>query len=206
MYKSLLRILFILIIVLILFITYLSIFGIKTNKFNELIKIKITQQDDRVDVDFNNVFIKLNIKERSFLLNTNDVKIFINKQSQIIKKIDVFIDLTSLIKQDNQIKKIIINSDENEINSLLKFIRAYKINVPALYLENSITNGNIVYNILLNFSDNNLSQTDISGKILNTDVNILGKEELKKINFSFDYKDQFLNILNLNLKYKKFGS
>ena len=150
----------------------------------------------------NNVFIKLNIKERSFLLNTNDVKIFINKQSQKIKKKNFFIGLTSFVKQDNQIKKIILNFDENEINSLLKFIRAYKINVPALYLENSITNGNIVYNILLNFSDNNLSQTDISGKILNTDVNILGKEELKKINFSFDYKDQFLNILNLNLKYK----
>ena len=74
------------------------------------VKCKLSsQQDDRVDVDFNNVFIKLDIKERSFLLNTNDVKIFINKQSQIIKKIDVFIDLTSLIKQDNQIKKIIIN-------------------------------------------------------------------------------------------------
>ena len=202
MYKNLSRILFILIILVILFISYLSIFGIKTNKFNELIKTKITQKDDRIDIDLNSVFIKLNIKERSFLLNTNNVKIFINKQSQRIENIDVFIGLVSFLKQDNQIKKIIINSYENDINSLLKFIRAYKINVPALYLENSITSGKIIYNVLLDFRDNNLGLTNISGKIIDANVNILGKEKLRNINFNFDYKSQFLNIFNLNLKYK----
>ena len=45
---------------------------------------------------------------------------------------------------------MIINSKENEISKLLKFVRTYKINIPVLYLENSITDGDIIYNIINN--------------------------------------------------------
>ena len=61
MFKNFLRIFFVLTIIIILFLSYLSIFGIKTNKFNELIKTQIKNQDNRLDVYFEDVFIKLNI-------------------------------------------------------------------------------------------------------------------------------------------------
>ena len=136
MLKTLLKIFFSLTIILMVIISYLSIYGIKTNKFNDLIKNQIIKYDDRLNLDFDEVFIKLNIKERSFSVNSRDIKFFINKEVQQIENIDILISLKSLIKKDKQVKKIIINSKENEIKDLLKFIRAYKINVPVLYLEN----------------------------------------------------------------------
>ncbi len=183
-------------------ISYLSIYGIKTNKFNDLIKNQIIKYDDRLNLDFDEVFIKLNIKERSFSVNSRDIKFFINKEVQQIENIDILISLKSLIKKDKQVKKIIINSKENEIKDLLKFIRAYKINVPVLYLENSLKKGNIIYDIIFNFDNKNLNQINIAGKIINTELNILGKEKVENINLNFNYNNKKIEIVDLKLKYK----
>ena len=72
MFKNLFKIILFLILILIFFISYLSIFGIKTDKFNELIKEQVNKQDKRLDIDFKEVFIKLNIKERSFSITNNN--------------------------------------------------------------------------------------------------------------------------------------
>ena len=60
----------------------MSIFGIKTNKFNELIKTQIKNQDNRLDVYFEDVFIKLNIKKRSFSLNSKNVSLDYHQQEE----------------------------------------------------------------------------------------------------------------------------
>ena len=202
MFKNLIRILIAIIIIIIFFVLYLSIFGIKTSKFNEIIKSQVNKQDNRLNIDLKDVFIKLNIKERSFSLNSKDVKFLILKQSQEIDNVDLLISLGSIIGQDNKIKKIIINSKKNKINNLLKFIRAYKINIPALYLENSITKGDIVYNIIINFKEKNLNKIEIAGKIIDTNLKILGKEKVENINLNFEYKNENLEIKNLNLSYQ----
>ena len=202
MFKNLIRILIAIIIIIIFFVLYLSIFGIKTSKFNEIIKSQVNKQDSRLNIDLKDVFIKLNIKERSFSLNSKDVKFLILKQSQEIDNVDLLISLGSIIGQDNKIKKIIINSKKNKINNLLKFIRAYKINIPALYLENSITKGNIIYNIIINFKEKSLNKIEIAGKIIDTNLKILGKEKVENINLNFEYKNENLEIKNLNLSYQ----
>ena len=82
MFKNFLRIIFLLVITLIIFISYLSIFGIKTGKFNELIISKIVEQDNRINIELEDVYIKLNIKERSFSLNSRNVNLLILKEKQ----------------------------------------------------------------------------------------------------------------------------
>ena len=149
MLKKIIKIFLIFIIILIIFVFYLSVFGIKTNKFNELIKSQISQIDNRVTLDLNEVFIKINMQERSLSLNSKNINLFILKESQKIKNVDLLIDLDSILKKENKLKKIIVNSHENEIENLLKFIRTYKINIPALYLENSIKKGKIIYDLLI---------------------------------------------------------
>ena len=101
MFKNFLRIIFLLVITIIIFVSYLSIFGIETNKFNELIISKIVEKDNRINLDLENVYIKLNIRERSFFLNSRNVNLFILKQKQEIENIDIFIDLVSFLKQKN---------------------------------------------------------------------------------------------------------
>ncbi len=203
MFKNFLRIIFLLVITIIIFISYLSIFGIKTSKFNELIISKIVEKDNRINLDLENVYIKLNIRERSFFLNSRNVNLFILKEKQEIDNIDIFIDLVSFLKQENELKKIIINSKENKILDLIKFIRVYKINIPVLYLENSIKTGNIIYDLEINFKENNIDVFEISGKIIDAGINILRKEKFKNINFNFNFQNKNLEIINLKLKYKE---
>jgi len=195
MFKILLRVFLIILVLIILFTTYLSIFGIKTDKFNEIIKSQIVKQDDRLDLNLKDVFIKLNIKEKSFSINSKNLEIFILKESQKIKNLDILIDIKSIIKREDKIKKIIINSEENKIDTLLKFIKGYKINIPVLYLENSITKGNIIYNITINSNNGDLDQAEITGKIIDAKLKILEKEEIDNINFNFEYKNTILKII-----------
>ncbi len=202
MFKNLLRILGILLLIIVFLISYLSFFGFKTDKFNELIKSKVSNLDGRLDIELQHVFFKINLKERSFSLNSKDIKLFIIKESQEFENVDILISLDSLINQDYKIKKIIINSKENKISNLLKFIRTYKINVPVLYLENSIKKGNITYDLIIDSKIKNLDEIKIIGKIIDADINILKKEKLENINLDFNYKNENLEINNLNLRYK----
>ncbi len=202
MVKNILRIFFFIIIITVLIISYLSIFGVKTDKFNDLIKSQVAKQDKRFNVEFENVYIKLNIKEKSFMLNSKDINISILNEFQKISNIDLLIDLRSIFRKENKIKKIIINSKENNIQDLLKFVRKYKLNIPVLYLENSISKGRIIYNSTINFDDSGQYSIDFSGKIIDTKLNILGKERINFVNFDFNYKNKNLEVNNLKFKYK----
>ena len=202
MVKNLFRILLFILIFIVLLISFLSIFGVKTNKFNEIIKSQITKQDKRIKADFENVYFKINLKERSFSLNIKDVNFFIFDESQQISNIDLLIDIVSIIKKDNKIKKIIINSKQNKINNLLKFVNKYKLNVPALYLENSISKGNIIYNATAIIEENGNHKIDFYGEIIDAKLNILGKKYIEDINFNFYYKNNSIEISQLSFKNK----
>ena len=203
MFRIFFRVLLIFLIVIILIISYLSIFGLKTNRFNELIKSQIIKYDSKLNINFDEVYIKLNVKQRSFILDSQNVDLFIQKEVQKIKNINVLIDLRTFFNRDNKIKKIIINSKENDIIDLLTFIRAYKISIPALYLENSVSKGKIKYDIVINYDDKNKEHIGISGKIIDTKLDILGKEKFDNINFNFSYENQNLLITNLEFKYNE---
>ena len=203
MFKNLTRLFFFIILLIIVFILYLSLFGIKTNKFNELIKSEIIKYDKRLDIDLSQIFIKLNFKEKSLSLNSQEVNFYILKEKQKISNIDILISIDSLFKKNKKLKKIIINSHDNNLNDLIKFIVAYKISIPVLYLGNSVVKGDIIYDVIIDLKDNNLDKIAISGKVIDAELNILGKERLENINFNFNYGDQNLKIIDLDFKLKE---
>ena len=203
MFKNLTRLFFFIILLIIVFILYLSLFGIKTNKFNELIKSEIIKYDKRLDIDLSQIFIKLNFKEKSLSLNSQEVNFYILKEKQKISNIDILISIDSLFKKNKKLKKIIINSHDNNLNDLIKFIVAYKISIPVLYLGNSVVKGDIIYDVIVDLKDNNLDKIAISGKVIDAELNILGKERLENINFNFNYGDQNLKIIDLDFKLKE---
>ena len=109
MIKNLLRFIILFLTIFVIFISYLSIFGIKTNNFNEFIKSQVVKKDSRIKIDLQDVYIKLNIIEGSVSLNTRDINVFINNENQKLSNVDLLIGLNSLIKRENKINKIIIN-------------------------------------------------------------------------------------------------
>ena len=97
-----------------LLISYLSIFGIKTDRFNEIVKSQVTKQDKRIDIELVDVFIKLNLKERSISLNSKNVNLLILNEKQKFSNINLLISINSLFKNEKKIKKIVINSKEDK--------------------------------------------------------------------------------------------
>ena len=100
MYKIILRIILTFIIIIIFFGSYLSFFGLKTKQFNDVIKKQIIKQDNRINLEFQDIFIKLNLKERSFSLNTKDAVFYVINESQKISNIDILIDFMSIFKKN----------------------------------------------------------------------------------------------------------
>ena len=202
MFKPLIKILLGIIILIILLISYLSIFGIKTDKFNELIKSEIIKQDKRVNLKLENVFIKLNIIEKSLFLNSKNLSLQIDDQNQKIANVELHVGLETLLRKKNNIKRLIINSEENKITNLIKFIKAYKLTIPILYFENIVTSGKILYDINLGFTNNKLNEIEVIGKVTNSEVKIYKNKTIKNINSNFIYQKENLNLSYIDFNYK----
>ena len=78
MIKKLVKFLLFLLIILILIISYLSYFGLNTNKFNNKIKNKILNVNNKVNLELKNVKFLLNPFNFSISIKTLEPEIFFN--------------------------------------------------------------------------------------------------------------------------------
>ena len=113
-------------ILLIIFLGVLTIFGFETEKFNNIISEKVYQSNKNINIKLSTVKFKLDVKEISLYLETENPSI--NYQGIIIpaKNIKLYIDFFSLIKSDAQIKRINLVSKEFEIQELKKISKILK--------------------------------------------------------------------------------
>ena len=119
---------------------YFSFYGIKTNSFNDLIVNKIKEINPKLTLNINDVFLKLNIKEKSINIRTQNAKIFIDKEFIKLSQIDLNLNILNFLKNENSIKKIKISTDKNKIK---------KINVTETV--NKIVNEEYVKYLRINF-------------------------------------------------------
>ena len=84
-YSIILAVLFIFICVSIL--SYLSFYGIKTNKFNNLIYTKINQINPKLKAEINNVYLQLDIRRKSIHTISDDVILSIDGNKLFLDKI-----------------------------------------------------------------------------------------------------------------------
>ena len=70
MIKKITKLILLLIILLIFGILYLSYFGIKTSKFNELIKSEVLKVSNKINIELDEVKILLNLKDYTISLKT----------------------------------------------------------------------------------------------------------------------------------------
>ena len=68
MYKIAIRSILTLIIILLCLIVYLSTLGIKTSFFNKLILEKITEIDQRINLELEEVYLKLNLSSKEVIV------------------------------------------------------------------------------------------------------------------------------------------
>ena len=86
MIKTISKLIFFLLLILTIIIFYLSYFGIKTNKFNDLINQKITKNKEELSLSLEDVKLKLDLKNFSIELNTDNPNILFNNKKIELKR------------------------------------------------------------------------------------------------------------------------
>ncbi len=178
-------------------ISYLNFFGIKTDKFNNLIYSKISQINPKLSSEINDVFIKLDIKEQTIKLETSNVKLQIAEEYLYLDRIISKVSISNLFN-NRSIQSLKILLREDEISNFKSFISEHDYNFSRELILSQIKKGKIKASIVLDFQNNNKTfDYSILGKVTNAQINLLNKGELEKISFNFisDQKQHSINDL-----------
>ena len=189
---------------IVIFLVYLSAYGIKTEKFNDLIRVKIKQFDPKLSLNINDVFLKLNVKEKSININIQNAKLYVDKKYINLSKIDLNLDVLKFLKKENSIKKIRILTKKNKIKKITDFLNLYKFNIPRQIIYNQIEDGNIIATIDINFNENVKRNFifNVIAKINGGKLNVLNKIKVEDINFDLNIKDNKYIIKKANFNYE----
>ena len=200
MYKIIVKTTFLILVSLILLIIYLSTFGFETSKFNSQIKKNIKNIDERLVLKLEKVYLKLDLRNFSIRLNTENPVIFIEDSSIDIDEINTIINIKNYLKNKEIINYIDIKTKENSLKRVGKFVNTYKFNLANFFLLNQIKKGNIILNLKVKLDENleNNVELDLDGKLINTDISIPSNHIIKKINLAFTFKNDNFNFKNIS--------
>ena len=205
MFKIFNKSLIFLAILLIIIITYLSFFGISTSKLNNNIQDKINGNYPNVKVKFKDIKILLDLLNLSVSLETKDPVIFFKDKNLKINKIYTKVDIKSYIKREFALKNLYFDFKKNKIKKIVSLIRANKDSPQLLILDKLIQDGNIANLSGQVFFNEKGKVIKDSFKIVsafdNLSLKLLDKTEIKNISANLDYKNNNIELTNLNLSY-----
>ena len=133
-------------IILLLFISLiviLSTFGIETNKFNNIISGNVSKTKN-INLDLKTIKFKIDLKELSLFLETQNPKLTYREILIPIKNIKVYIDFLSLLQSKTTIKKTNIILEELDISQLSKLSVIIKPSNLKSILDNRIKEGILI--------------------------------------------------------------
>jgi len=164
----------------------LSTIGIETNRFNNLIKSRISQSNNNVNLELTTVKFKLDIKEISLFIETSNPKINYRNAFIPAKNIKVYIDFLSLVTSEPKIKKINLSLNELNINQLKKLSITLKPSNFTSFLNNKIRQGKLIAELEFYLDEKNLIKNFIArGSVSNLKTEITKNINLNKTYFSF---------------------
>ena len=175
----------------------LSSFGIETNKFNKIIVKKISQTKN-VNLKLNTIKFKINPKELSLFLETQNPKISYREISVPTKNIKVYIDFLSLFKADLQIKKISLILHELDISQLKKLSAMIKPSNFKSLLNNKVKEGQVLAEIEFYLTEKNtIKNFIVKGSVDNLKVELFNSLNFSNINLEFFTDKNDLLIKNI---------
>ncbi len=98
---------------------YLSIYGISTNKFNNLISEKISEKDKNLEINLKEIKIFLNINNFNFELKTNNPKVFFKNKEIKIESISTNLPLRNFFSKKMNLEEVKILTQKNKIQNFL---------------------------------------------------------------------------------------
>ena len=187
-----------------IFIIYLSIYGLKTERFNTLIIDRIKTIDSKLSLDIDEVFLKLDLKEKSVNISTINANLYLDKEFINLSRIDLNLNILKFLKKENSIKTIKISTKKNKIKKITNFLNVYKFSLPRLIIYKQIEDGFLEATLDINFNENNESKIayNLLGKITEGKVNVLNNTKIEDINFNFIIRDNKYIFKKTSFNYK----
>ena len=184
-------------------ISYLSIYGIKTDKFNNFINNKVKDFNSKLTLQTENVYIKLNLSERAININTKNANLIAEFNTIKISNIDINLNLIKFLKNESSIKNIKIKSASNLIKDVTSFLNTIDYNLTRYIFYSQIKEGLLNFELDAKLDSKRQESLSyfISGSVSNAKLNIPGYESLNDLNFNFQTQDKITNISNLNFTY-----
>ncbi len=145
----------------------MSVFGYETEKLNSLLENKVKSNFSNTNVDLKKIKIKINVKNLSFFATTYEPSIQYYNNKFNLNKIDAYINLKSLLIGKPKIENVRILSNETDIVEFKKLIRYFKPSNFKKFVLNDIEKGKIIFNLELNFLDNEIKNYEIDGIVKN---------------------------------------
>jgi len=194
--KRIIKILIILIISLAAIIVYLSIYGIKTEKFNNEIIKNISKINKKINLSLNEVNYLLNPLNFSINISTKNPKILLEDKSLDLKDITSNISLKSFINNQFSIDDLKISTKEIKIKDLISLARAAEGSPQLFVLDNITKEGILSANINLKFDLNGeiKNNSQINGTIKKAKFNIFNQAKIDNLNLSFNIKNNQLTL------------
>ena len=210
MIKRIIKILLIIALILVLVIFYLSIFGIKTDKFNNQISSSILKVNKKINLNLNNVSYLLNPYNFTINIKTINPQILLEGKKIGIKNIQTNVSLKSLINDQFSIDDLQIITKKIKINDVIALLRIFQ-NSPKLFVLNTVIKDGLVNaNVNLNFDKKGNIKNDykITGSVKKAKLKILNRINLQNLNFNFNMKKNSYSLerIDMNLNNIKINS
>ena len=205
MKKIIFYILFLISLMVITIICYFSIFGIKTNNLNNQIKNVVNKFDKNLFLELDEVQLNLNLIKLKIDAKTINSKIIYKNENIDIERIKTSISLKSFAKRKFAIENLDISTKATNLENIVSLIRIIK-NSPEIYiLQNKIKNGYLVADLKINFDENGEIKDDfeINGYVKEGQIDLLGKYNLKNIDFLFKFQNKSYDLKDVKLSFNE---
>ena len=166
-------------------IILLSTKGYETDKFNKLISIKASQTKN-INLELDTIRFKINPKDLSLFLETQNPKISFKEILIPVKNIKVYIDFFSLLKSDIKIKKASFLLEELDITQLNKLSLIIKPSNFKSLLNNKVKKGKVISEIEIFLTEEGKFKDFIAkGTVKDLKVELLSNLNFTKLNLDF---------------------
>ena len=203
MIKKIIKIVLIIFLILTLIIFYLSIFGIKTDKFNNQITNSILKINKKINLSLSDVSYLLNPYDFTINIKTKNPKILLEGRSFGIKTIQTNIALKSLINDQFLIDDLQIITKEIKFSNIITLARVFKNSQQLFILGTFIKDGIVTASMNFNFDDKGEIKKNykIKGTVKKVKLNILNQFKLQDLNFNFNISKNIYSLKKLDTKF-----
>ena len=187
-------------------ISYLSFFGYETSRFNKVIKSEINGHNKKINLDFKEISILLDIKKLTLYVRFIEPDLRYSKISIPLKSLRTDVDVESLIKKKVGIKKIILATNNIDDIQLKQFAAQIKQKDKRLkYIENAkfqIDRLELEFDKDFKLKDN----YNVKGTINTAEIKISNKYPIKNLIANFSYKKNNLKLNEISWSFDSFSN